>query len=477
MDWLFVGAQGASSAGADARRDPRLARDDDRTGPAIVTGTRPKSTADAPASPKMPVGVPGRMAGTAGQAVAEFGTALRDELSDPLTPVLATGSAASAVLGSPVDAVLVGSVLAFNSALAATQQVRAQRLLRRMLAVQVPPARTVQVDAAGLRGYADVDAAQLRPGDLIEVRSGEVIPADARLSEVTDLEVDESTLTGESLPVTKQLDATPGAALAERSCMLFAATTVVAGTGLAVVTAVGRQTQVRRAAEVPRAERGPVGLQTRLRELTDRAWPISLAGEGLVSALALCASAACGRPPAVRRWRSLRCPKACAGGKLDRRLGAAADPAGLAMATSVAWAWRPSTWAASTRRHTREPVSRGVSPRASDGDVLPCAAQATPSPVTGHHPHATDAAVIDGAASTSPPGKPPRGACWAGQGATFSATVVGQHLTVKGAPEVVLDACDRCRSGGGPRHGRRRPAGDRRGAHGRDPEGESSGTR
>src|SRR6202022_4644198 len=56
---------------------------------------------------KMPVAGPGRIAGSVRRAVWEFGTTLRDELSDPLTPILATGSAASAVLGSPVDAVLV----------------------------------------------------------------------------------------------------------------------------------------------------------------------------------------------------------------------------------------------------------------------------------------------------------------------------------------------------------------------------------
>ncbi len=66
---------------------------------------------------------------------------MRDELSDPLTPVLAIGSAASALLGSPVDAVLVGSVLAGNAALSATQRLHAERLLRRLLAVQDPPAR------------------------------------------------------------------------------------------------------------------------------------------------------------------------------------------------------------------------------------------------------------------------------------------------------------------------------------------------
>ncbi|WP_457920703.1 P-type ATPase, partial [Mycolicibacterium psychrotolerans] len=155
--------------------------------------------------------------------LAEFATAVRDELSDPLTPVLAVGSAASALLGSPIDAILVGSVLTGNAVLAASQQVRAERLLRRLLAREVPPARRVAGD-----GYDSVDAAALLPGDLIEVRSGEVIPADCRLISCADLEVDESALTGESLPTAKQVAMTPGATVAERRCMLYATTTVVA---------------------------------------------------------------------------------------------------------------------------------------------------------------------------------------------------------------------------------------------------------
>ena len=68
----------------------------------------------------------GSVSAAASRAVADFAGAKR-ELSDPLTPVLAVGSAASAVLGSPIDAVLVGSVLA------ATQRLRAERLLQRLL--------------------------------------------------------------------------------------------------------------------------------------------------------------------------------------------------------------------------------------------------------------------------------------------------------------------------------------------------------
>ena len=198
------------------------------------------------------------------RAVWQFVKAVQAELSDPLTPVLALGSAASAILGSPVDAVLVGSVLTGNSVLAASQRLRAEGRLNELLAQQVPPARKVTAGPDGAPAYTDVIAEQLRPGDVIEIRTHEVIPADARLIEEDDLEVDESTLTGESLPVEKQIEATPGAELAERRCMLFAGTTIVAGTAVAVVTAVGADTQARRAAELASGEVPDVGLQHQL---------------------------------------------------------------------------------------------------------------------------------------------------------------------------------------------------------------------
>ena len=108
--------------------------------------------------------------------------------------------------------------------------------------------------ADGSPVYTDVKAAQLRPGDVIEIRTHEVVPADARLIEEEDLEVDESSLTGESLPVEKQVDSTPGAVLAERRCMLYGGTTIIAGTAVALVTAVGADTQARRAAELVSSE-------------------------------------------------------------------------------------------------------------------------------------------------------------------------------------------------------------------------------
>ena len=135
--------------------------------------------------------------------------------------------------------------------------------------------------------YTDVKAAQLRPGDLIEVRTHEVVPADARLIEEEDLEVDESSLTGESLPVEKQVDSTPGAVLAERRCMLYGGTTIVAGTAVALVTAVGADTQARRAAELVSSQLPQIGLEHQLSQLTNRAFPVSVTGGLLVSGLGL----------------------------------------------------------------------------------------------------------------------------------------------------------------------------------------------
>ncbi|AFM19835.1 P-type ATPase, translocating [Mycolicibacterium chubuense NBB4] len=404
----------------------------------------PPSRSRLAASAGASAAVVGNAAGSTLRLMGEIGASVRDELSDPLTPVLAVGSAASALLGSPIDAILVGSVLTGNAILAASQQVRAERLLRRLLAVQVPPARRVTDD-----GHDSVDAAQLVPGDLIEVRSGEVIPADCRIVEAVDLEVDESALTGESLPVAKQSGATPGAAVAERSCMLYATTTVVAGTAVAVVTTVGAQTQARRAAEVTPASSSAVGLAAQLRELTNRALPISLAGGALVSGLSL--------------LRLVPLRQAVASGVA---VAVAAVPEGLPLVATLAQqasARRLSAAGALVRTpksvealgrvdvvcfdktgtlsENRLRVSRVRSAEGfTDDEVLTIAAQATPVKNGTRHEHATDAAVV----AAAPAGAELDGAVVHlpfRSGRSFSASLVGTEIVLKGAPEVIIAAC------------------------------------
>ncbi|RAV10063.1 cation-translocating P-type ATPase [Mycolicibacterium sp. GF69] len=390
------------------------------------------------------VGIVPRTAGPALRLAGELLGSLREELSDPLTPILAVGSAASALLGSPVDAILVGSVLAGNSLLAASQQVRAERLLNRLLAVQVPPARLVTAD-----GHETVDAMRLQPGDLIEVRPGEVIPADARIVEATDVEVDESSLTGESLPVPKRPEATPGAALAEHSCMLHATTTIVAGTAVAIVTAVGDRTQANRAAHVPATEKSAVGLQSQLRELTDRALPLSLAGGALVSGLGLLrmmplrsavASGIAVAVAAVPEGMPLVATLAqqAAARRLTRAGVLVRSPRSVEALgrIDVVCFDKTGTLSENRLRVTKVYCAAGV----TQEQVLDCAARATP-PMNGQrHEHATDAAVV---AAAGGPVAPLEGATHLPfrSGRPFSTSLVGEELSIKGAPEVVLDAC------------------------------------
>ena len=212
--------------------------------------------------------------------------AIREDLDDPITPILATGAAATALLGSPLDAVMVGGVLLLNTSISAQQSVHAERVLGELLAVQEPLARRLR-GAVGKRDFEMVPAGQLALGDLILVVSGEVVPADGRILAAESAEADESALTGESLPVPKDLDPTPGAPLAERSGMLFAGTTLVTGRATAVVTAVGGSTQMNRASAMQARKARKVGLQAQLTRITNQALPWSIAGGGAVGLLSL----------------------------------------------------------------------------------------------------------------------------------------------------------------------------------------------
>ncbi|MGR6964658.1 HAD-IC family P-type ATPase [Geodermatophilus sp. URMC 61] len=202
------------------------------------------------------------------------------ELADPLTPVLGTGAAATALLGEATDAVLVGSVTVANSLVSGLQRLRAETALESLLLEQ-----DVVVHRETDGGREEVPGSALRVGDVVLVEPGDVLACDARLLEAVDLEVDESNLTGESLSVGKSVPATPGADVADRTCVLFDGTTVVAGRGRAVVVAVGDATQAGRAARAAGGAAPPAGVQARLGELTRSVLPLTLAGGAAVTAL------------------------------------------------------------------------------------------------------------------------------------------------------------------------------------------------
>jgi Ca2+-transporting ATPase len=160
-------------------------------------------------------------------------------------PVVLLGGATllSLASGAAVDAVVIVAVIVINAAVGFVTERRVERILASLRTSAVPPA-VVRRDGR----ERTLPAAELVPGDVILLRAGSEVPADSRLLYSDGLAVDESSLTGESLPAVKAAAAV-GAGhvpLAERTNMVFAGTLVVAGSALAVVTATGRHTELGR---------------------------------------------------------------------------------------------------------------------------------------------------------------------------------------------------------------------------------------
>ncbi|MCC9305770.1 cation-translocating P-type ATPase [Kitasatospora sp. RB6PN24] len=385
--------------------------------------------------------------------------AVHAELHDPLTPVLLVGATASALLASPVDALMVLGAMGVNALVGGVQRVRAERALAGLKLEQRQQARRVADFGAGRTGT--VAAGRLTAGEVIELYTGDVVPADARLLAVDDLEVDESSLTGESLPTAKQVDATPQASLADRRCMVFEGTTVVAGHGRAVVVGTGDETEAGRAAHLASRAQPAPGVQARLHQLTSQMLPFTLLGGAAVTVLSL-----------LRR-RPVR--EAVRGGLA---VAVAAVPEGLPLVATVAQlaaarrlsrigilVRTPRALEALGRMDTvcfdktgtltenRLRVKRVAAPdgtqypvdSADAAPVLQAAALTcrTPGQEAGIHAHSTDEAILEAAPPDPPwtavevqPFEASRG---------YAATVgAGDHartLLVKGAPEVVLAAC------------------------------------
>lgn len=143
------------------------------------------------------------------------------------------------------DALAILLIVLLNALLGYFQEHRAESALRALGRLSVPRARVLR-DAA----VVELPAAALVPGDVIELTTGDAVPADARLLTATDLRLDESALTGESESVTKDAQAVLPAdtPLAERVCMTYLGTFAVHGKGRAVVVATGVHTELGRIA-------------------------------------------------------------------------------------------------------------------------------------------------------------------------------------------------------------------------------------
>ena len=208
----------------------------------------------------------------------ELGEAITDELFNPFAPLLAAGAGLSAVVGSMSDASMVGGVMALNAVVGGVQRYLTERAIRDLSRTT---RRRTSVRRSGLR--LEIDTAELVQGDIVELFPGDVVPADCRILEAVSLEVDASSLTGESLPVRKDAEPSFSDTVSDRTSMLYEGTSIAAGRATAVVVAAGDETEARRAAVAAPRTRAPSGVDQRLRSLINLTGPVALtSGVGLV---------------------------------------------------------------------------------------------------------------------------------------------------------------------------------------------------
>ncbi|HEX6238793.1 MAG TPA: HAD-IC family P-type ATPase, partial [Acidimicrobiales bacterium] len=172
------------------------------------------------------------------------------QFTSPLIAILLVAGAITVALGEMLDAILIAAVLLANAVIGFAQESRAESAVRSLMKLVVPQSLVV-------RGGQEwqVDSPDLVPGDVVLLEPGSRVPADLRLSRVNALAIDESLLTGESLPVTKRTSpVSEGAAVADRDSMAFTGSIVTSGRGRGYVVATGADTELGTIAGLIRAE-------------------------------------------------------------------------------------------------------------------------------------------------------------------------------------------------------------------------------
>lgn len=194
---------------------------------------------------------------------------LLGQLKDPMILVL-LGAAGLSLFASGgedwLDAAIILLIVVVNAVISLTQEDNAHKALEALGRMAAPLARVVR-DGKLRR----VDCTQLVPGDVIRLEAGDYVPADGRLLAAVSLKADESAMTGESIPVTKQAGGPlpPETPLGDRKNMVIAGTLITMGRGTVLVTGTGMDTEMGRiAGMLLEQEEGKTPLQEKMGEIS-----------------------------------------------------------------------------------------------------------------------------------------------------------------------------------------------------------------
>jgi len=165
---------------------------------------------------------------------------LWDQINNPVVYLLTAAAIVAFFFGDLAEGVAILVVILINTAIGFWMEYQAQKSMRALKKMDKIKAKVVRKGET-----KSIDAEKLVPGDIIELDAGMIVPADARIIENSELEADESALTGESLPVKKTAEKIETEqSLGDRINMLFKGTVITGGSGLAVITATGMETEM-----------------------------------------------------------------------------------------------------------------------------------------------------------------------------------------------------------------------------------------
>lgn len=207
-------------------------------------------------------------------------TVFFDQFRNFMVIVLLLATLISGLLGEFTDAVTIIAIVVANAFLGFVQQLRAERSLQSLRALTAPMAKVRRTGT-----WREAPARDLVPGDIIALEAGDRVPADSRLLHSEELETEEASLTGESLPAAKHPApvADPDAPLGDRKNMLYMGTMVTRGVAQAVVVATGMATEMGRIADlIQSSEEAMTPLEHRLNQLGQVLVYVSLAITGIV---------------------------------------------------------------------------------------------------------------------------------------------------------------------------------------------------
>lgn len=169
-----------------------------------------------------------------------------EQFKDFLVMILILAAVVSGFLGDAESAAVILVVITINAILGTVQTVKAEQSLNSLKQLSAPEAKVVR-DGQRIQ----IPSREVTVGDEVIVEAGDCVPADGKILSLASLKVDESALTGESLPVEKSMDEAPeGAALGDQTNKVFSGSFVTYGRGVYEVTAIGMETEVGKIAKL-----------------------------------------------------------------------------------------------------------------------------------------------------------------------------------------------------------------------------------